>query len=490
MPSVAEADRRGWLVPVLALVLGLTALRLVALAFNRTDLFLDETQYWLWGRELAFGYYSKPPLVGWVIRAVTTLAGSNAPFFVRLAAPLAHAVTAALLALAAAELAGRRAAVWVSAGYLTLPMVGVGSLLITTDTIMFPFLVLALWAWLRSARGGGLGYAALAGLGLGLGAMAKYAALYYILGGALAAALEPGMRPGWKAAGVALGMAVLCLLPNVLWNAANGWPTLHHTADNMDWVNDPEGRTGLHLMAVAGFFGAQFGVFGPLSFAGLLALATGWRRRADWERAMMAVALTIIALVMVQALLSHAYANWAAAAFLPASLVVFAWAARHPRAGAAMVAVNAALCVGLVALTLWPRAVVAPNGRPVMARYLGRAAVSKKIIVEAKGEGLHAVVAAGRGLQADLFYTGRDAGLTFYAAPPAGCEPLEDCFNDQYQMTHKVPARMPGPALYAGSAPPRCGGDELKVLQPVPGTWQKVPVALWRVPQDCWAGKP
>jgi 4-amino-4-deoxy-L-arabinose transferase-like glycosyltransferase len=474
----------------LALVVGVTALRLVALAFNRTDLFLDETQYWLWGRELAFGYYSKPPLIGWVIRAVTTLAGSDAPFFVRLAAPLAHAATAVMLALAAAELAGRRAAVWVAAGYLTLPMVGVGSLLISTDTIMFPFLALALWAWLRAGRGGGPGYAALAGLGLGLGAMAKYAAVYYILGGALAAALVAEVRPGWKAVWLALGVAALCLLPNVLWNAVNGWPTLHHTADNMDWVKDPEDRTGLHFAAMVAFLAAQFGVFGPLSFAGLLALATRWRRRAGWERALLAVALPIVGLVMVQALLSHAYANWAAAAYLPAALVVFAFASRHPRAGAAMIGLNAAICLGLIGLTLYPRAVVAPNGRPVMARYLGRAEVSREIIAAAKAAGLGAVVASGRGLQADLFYTGRDAGLRFYAPPPAACEADDDCFDDQYQMTHPVPARLPGPALYAGSAPPRCGGAQIATLAPVPGTWQKAPIGLWRVPADCWAATP
>ncbi|WP_127902510.1 ArnT family glycosyltransferase [Solirhodobacter olei] len=491
MQSAAAPERRGWLAPVLLIVLAVTAARLLALAFDRTDLFLDESQYWLWGQDLAFGYYSKPPLIGWVIRAVTTIAGSEAPFFVRLAAPLAHAATAVLLAATAAELAGRRAAVWVAAGYLSLPMVGVGSLLITTDTIMFPFLALALWAWLRAARGGGAGYAALAGLGLGLGAMAKYAALYFILGGALAALLVTEARPGWRAAGIALGVAFLCLLPNILWNAVNGWPTLHHTADNMDWVNDPEDRTGLHLGAALSFLAAQFGVFGPLSFAGLLALSARWRRRAAWERAMIATSLPVVALVTVQALLSHAFANWAVAAYLPAALLLFACAARHPRFGALTVAVNAAICLFLIALVIYPEAVVMPNGRALMARYMGRAAVSREIIATARANHLRSVVATSRALQADLFYTGRASGLGLYAAPAPGCPAGDtDCYNDQYQMTHPVPPVLPGDALFATpGGPPRCGGEKLKVLQPVPGTWQRGPVTLWRVPGDCWVAK-
>ncbi len=200
-PSAAPAEARRGALALLALVAGIVGLRVLALAYARTDLFVDEAQYWLWGRELAFGYYSKPPLIGWVIRAVTELAGSNAIFWVRLAAPLAHGATALILAQIAAETAGRRAALWVALGYLTLPMVAVGSAVISTDTIMLPFLALALWAWRRALLADGrrrLGLAALAGLGIGLGAMAKYAALYYpwvVVSNPLARAGDDSARP-------------------------------------------------------------------------------------------------------------------------------------------------------------------------------------------------------------------------------------------------------------------------------------------------------
>jgi 4-amino-4-deoxy-L-arabinose transferase-like glycosyltransferase len=75
---MTRPDPAGWLAPAFAIVAAVTALRLVLLAFNRTDLFVDESQYWLWGQDFAFGYYSKPPLIAWVIGAVTTLAGSDA----------------------------------------------------------------------------------------------------------------------------------------------------------------------------------------------------------------------------------------------------------------------------------------------------------------------------------------------------------------------------------------------------------------------------
>ena len=141
-------SERGWLGPVLALVLALTGLRIVALWHDSTDLFVDEAQYWLWGQSLEFGYYSKPPMIGWVIRLVTELAGSDARFWVRLPAPILHGMTALVLATIAARMAGRQAAIWVAAIYLTMPMVAVGSYMISTDTVMFPFLATALGAWL------------------------------------------------------------------------------------------------------------------------------------------------------------------------------------------------------------------------------------------------------------------------------------------------------------------------------------------------------
>ena len=78
-------------------ILALTLLRVLALAVTPTDLFVDEAQYWFWGQNLDFGYYSKPPLIAWLIRFVTELANSSEAFWVRLPAPLLHGITAVLL---------------------------------------------------------------------------------------------------------------------------------------------------------------------------------------------------------------------------------------------------------------------------------------------------------------------------------------------------------------------------------------------------------
>src|SRR5215472_18796562 len=57
------------------LILALVALRLVAAAF--TPITFDEAYYWMWSKNLAGGYYDHPPMVAYVIRAGTMIAGDT-----------------------------------------------------------------------------------------------------------------------------------------------------------------------------------------------------------------------------------------------------------------------------------------------------------------------------------------------------------------------------------------------------------------------------
>src|SRR6201984_3931988 len=62
---------------MLAGIAAITALRLLWLALQPADLFPDEAQYWVWSQKLTLGYYSKPPLVAWLIALTTGLFGDS-----------------------------------------------------------------------------------------------------------------------------------------------------------------------------------------------------------------------------------------------------------------------------------------------------------------------------------------------------------------------------------------------------------------------------
>lgn len=462
-----------WFGSALALVAGVTALRLLALAFNRTDLFVDESQYWLWGQTLDWGYYSKPPLIAWVIRAVTDLAGSDSAFWVRMPGPLLHGVTALVLGAVAARLFGARAALWVAVGYVTLPMVTVGSLLFSTDTVMLPLLAAALWFWVQVVGHGRLRDAALAGACIGLATLAKYAGLYAIPGLALAAVIVPAWRVGWRAWAAMLAAAVLVVSPNIAWNIANDLTTLLHTADNAGWV-----RTGAALRpgALLRFWAEQFAVVGPVVAGAFL-----WRlcRARGAERALVAIALPPLAIVSVQALLGGANANWAVAGWLTGALVAFA---ALPRAWAlAAVAVNAVAAVALPVMTLVPDV---PLWQPVMQRYLGRAALSREIVSLAAAEGLPVVADGrdGRGILADLFHTGRDADVAFYARPVAGRP------GNFFEQMHAMPPGLSGPVLFVARSAGGCAAAPFRRPDLDGGAYAGSGLALWRVEAACLRG--
>ena len=116
------------------LILGWVALGLAYLGwFCPLDLSPDEAHYWHWSRRLDWSYYSKGPLVAWLIRGSCELFGTSA-FAVRVPAVLSSAaLLAAVFVLARDALRDGRAAVAVVAVAMTLPPVTAASVLMTID---------------------------------------------------------------------------------------------------------------------------------------------------------------------------------------------------------------------------------------------------------------------------------------------------------------------------------------------------------------------
>lgn len=467
---------RGWFGPAAAVVAAVTAARIAALAFDRTDLFVDESQYWLWGQNLDLGYYSKPPLIAWVIRGATELFGSDAPLVVRLPGAILHGVTALILGAVAARLLDARAAVWTAVTYLTLPMAALGSLLISTDTVMAPFFAGAILMYLRAADTGRAGATALAGVLAGLAVLAKYAGVYFLIGAGLAAAFVPTARLPLRGWFLLLAAFAATVLPNLLWNLAHDLTTVEHTMDNVGWVREGGGG-GLNPAGLAEFLLAQFAVAGPVVFAAVL---WGYARPgAPGLKALALLSAPPLLIVCVQALLDKAYANWAVAAYFAGTvLAVAVMRARAPRLLPVSLAINGAVSVLLplsIVLAPWP----AVEGAPLLARYLGRADLSRKIIAAAEGQGISTVAATDRDILADLFYTGRASGLAFAAPAPAGRP------RNYYEQIHPLGDGSMPVLLVAETAPSCAAEPPVARFATAAGAYAGRSIAAWRVTADC-----
>ena len=469
MSNAVSTPDRAWLKPALLGVGLLTLYRVLALHWGQLDLFVDETQYWFWGQELAFGYYSKPPMIGCVFSAFVEDAVSAAAFWVRLPAPLFHAATAIILGAIAREHIGHRAAIATALGYVTMPVITVGSTLVSTDTIMFPFLALALGGYLRLAITPSRNLALFTGAMLGLAFMSKYAAIYYVLCAGLVALALPLERLRSRDYGLILLAFMIAISPNVLWNVANGFSTLQHTMDNADWVRDPTKRAGLNITGLTEFFVLQFVVMGPVLFSALLLM--GWQAIRGQltliQVTLLLFALPIIGIVCLQALLSEAYANWAAAGTVAGVVAVMSWLIERPKWLRISFWINGTISVLLPLLTLFAGSLSLGGDRLLFERYVGLDEMSEEIFTIARDTGQKDIVAFNRDLLANLFYTAKGRDFTIHAGPFEGRAP------HHYALKHAFDG-LAETVLFiekAGRSPP-CPSDTAIEIESPKGSYQ------------------
>ncbi len=455
-------------------ILAVTAWRVITLLFDRTDLWVDEAQYWLWGQNLDWGYFSKPPLIAFWLAAVTELAGSDHQYWIRVSGPVLHAITGTLIGLSAARLFGGNTGPWAAALYVTLPLVAVGSWQFSTDTVMLPFFALGLLAWTHLRVRSSLIWALILGVAAGLGMLGKYAAVYLPLLLALAALFLPFARITWRDAAVAATTALVVLSPNLIWNLRNGGTTFRHVAED----NAKMGDARLDPAAALEFLASQLVVFGPLLLIALLFVLFTFPRRGPESRALLLLSLPVLLLMTVQAARAGANANWAVTAYVAGTAL--AAATLGPRLLKLSLALGLAVTIALPLAYMTADRIKLPDGTLLAKRYFGPEALTLAAAEVARSEGLTTLVAPRRGVIADMFHTLRDEPFEIYAPPPAG-KP-----RSFYEQTFPLPATQAGDVLYVHSTPPDCtAAREVGAHAPNDGIYAGLRFGFWRMPVDC-----
>ena len=341
----------------------LTAVRVLWLCMQSAGLYPDEAQYWFWAQYPAWGYYSKPPLVPWLI-ALTTAAFGDSEAAVRLSAPLLHAVAAGFIYGIGARLYDRRTGFWAALAYATFPGVSLSAFIISTDAALLPCWAAALYAFVRAREepGGGRWWA-VAGIAAGLGLLAKFAMAYWLISALGFVAFVPQERRHLRPLLAATGLAVAIYLPNLWWNWSNGFVSYLHVRDNAHLAGSL-----IHPGHFLEFFGSQFGVIGPLFFAALIAIvARPANLAAPPARLLAAFSLPTLGLMLGESFLSRAEPNWAAPAYVSGIALAVAWALAGGwrRWLQAAVALNIAAAVALFGVT----GALAAAGIAVPAKY-------------------------------------------------------------------------------------------------------------------------
>jgi Dolichyl-phosphate-mannose-protein mannosyltransferase len=204
-------------------ILALVALRLIAAAM--TPITFDEAYYWMWSKHLAGGYYDHPPMVAFVIRAGTMIAGDT-EFGVRLvsillALPMSYAVWRAAEILFGGERVAATAAILLNVTLLA----AVGTLIVTPDApllVASSFVLFFLAKVLETGRGA---WWLAVGVAVGAALLSKYTALFFGLAILIWLVTVPSQRrwliTPWPYLGGLVALAIFA--PVIIWNADHQW---------------------------------------------------------------------------------------------------------------------------------------------------------------------------------------------------------------------------------------------------------------------------
>jgi hypothetical protein len=167
----------------------------------------------------------------------------------------------------------------------------------------------------------------------------------------------------------------------------------------------------------------------------------GW---GDPYRFLLCFAVPIILLITVQAFLSRAHANWAAIAYVSASVLVAALMVERSARGwyAASFLIHAVVIAGISFCAAFAGQLALPGGADPYSRVLGWRDIAAATQSRAERGGFAAVMTDRRSLSAELLYYMRDSDIPIVSwrgeGPP----------NDHFQMSRPITGDTPEPILF------------------------------------------
>lgn len=326
---MTKASYRNIFILILIAVL---AVRLYIVWLNVWPINGDEAQYWNWSQHLAWGYYSKPPMIAWVIALTTKLVGNNA-VGLRLGSILAYIIGAVFVYLIGCRLFSTRVGFWAGITFIFVPGITFSSTIISTDPLLLMFWSIAFYCLIRAlaqncvARQGETSSEScwwwLSAIALGLAFYSKYAAILFSISLIIFLLLSKNHRYLWKSAGpyVLLLFPFVMLIPNLIWNYQHHFASVAAVSANANLSKDL-----FHPQNFLIFFASQFALFGPILFGILLVMLFQIKKFLNNEHYKLLWVFTLVTLgiMTIESILANAHANWAAPAYAAATILVCA----------------------------------------------------------------------------------------------------------------------------------------------------------------------
>lgn len=316
--SAASLNASAWEKRFWWLLAGVVLFRIAYLVFfvEEFDLAADEAYYWDWGRRPAWGYFSKPPLIGWLMGIVGTLTG-NSEWGIRAAALVFGTATLVVVQRLARMLFDARAAFVAVVLALLTPANAASNLFFTIDSPLLLAWSLALWLFWRAIQSPqSMGRWLALALAIGFGCLGKQMMLVFPVMMILFTSVSRNDRRLWKRSGFwgAVCSGVVFLIPVLIWQQRHQWITMEHMSHHFDAEETSlAGRVGRFI---------QFPLFQALLYsvaAWIVMIAALIRGTMSWKVAPREVRFLLVfsapafVVVALLALRQEINPNWPAA---------------------------------------------------------------------------------------------------------------------------------------------------------------------------------
>ncbi len=302
---------------IFCILIIITILRIYSLHISPIELSVDEAQYWHWSRNIDFGYFTKPPLIAWLIGFSTFIFG-NEEWAVRIFSPIIHLFISLVLWGAAKSSFGSNSGKIAALIWMFTPAASLGGFIISTDTPLLLFWSLALFFLLISIRQNSSFSSLFVGIFLGFAFLSKYAALYLFIFFIIWWLIyDRSNFLSVKNIFIIFITSILIASTNIYWNYLNDFATVNHTISNANLS-----VITLNYHNVIDFLSSQFLVFGPLLFLLYLLVIMDSFFQEKKISLLGMVSFPIIFLITIQSYLKIANANWAVVAYVGATLII------------------------------------------------------------------------------------------------------------------------------------------------------------------------
>jgi membrane-associated phospholipid phosphatase len=296
------------------------------------DLSPDEAHYWEWSRRLDLSYYSKGPMIAYLI-SLSTFVFGNTLFGIRIMAVIFSALSSMFIYRLGKKLCSEQVGFYSAIIIQIIPLFSAYGILFTIDSPFIFFWIMTLFFFSEAVgiqrsevEGQNSGeydkdymkphisnltpllHWCLLGLSIGLGLLTKYTMAFFYPCAFLYLCFSKELRRLLISKGpyIAVIVSILVFSPVIIWNANHDWVTLRHTAGQ---AHVAEGIR-ISLESFFEFLGSQLGVITPLLF--FLMAVSIWDLRRERNGALLFwFSAPIFAFFFFKSIQAKVQANWA-----------------------------------------------------------------------------------------------------------------------------------------------------------------------------------